>query len=400
MIIPSKPENENLRLQALHYYDILDTAAEKDFDDIVELASQLCETPISLVSLIDADRQWFKARKGLDAQETSRDFAFCAYAIGQEDEEVMSVADASRDARFSGNPLVKGHPDIRFYAGMPLVTPEGFKLGTLCVIDRKPKALTESQLFGLKILAKQVMKQLELRATVKELKRLNEANSKMLSILGHDLRGPIKNLESVVTLARQEAVSPQEFSELLGMVSKSLSTADVLFTNLMQWAVTQFEDGGPQWQQINIAALIADEIGSHSAVTDKGNAIMLNLDDAARVWADPNMVRFVVRNLVHNANKFTTQGNIAVSIKQHDQHAEICLADTGMGMNAETVSRLFDWSKRRSTVGTHGEKGTGLGLQVCKEVIEKMHGKIWVESEPGIGSRFYFTLPLTKLSIY
>src|SRR5689334_14362787 len=298
MTVPHKPENESLRLQALHYYDILDTAAEKDFDDIVELASQLCETPISLVSLIDSDRQWFKARHGMEAHETPRDIAFCAYAIHQDD--IMAVQDATADSRFRDNPLVTGSPDIRFYAGMPLITSEGFKLGTLCVIDRKPKELTQKQIFGLKILAKQVMKQLELRATVKELKRLNDANSKMLSIIGHDLRSPMQSLESVVGLAKAEALTPGEFASMINTIGKSLGSTNVLFNNLMQWASTQFDGGGPQWQQIDLKVLLTDEIVGYDYFAEKGNRFVNAIHDEVNVWADPNMVRFVIRNLVHN----------------------------------------------------------------------------------------------------
>ena len=398
MTVPHKPENESLRLQALHYYDILDTAAEKDFDDIVELASQLCETPISLVSLIDSDRQWFKARHGLEAHETPRDIAFCAHAIHQDD--IMAVHDATADARFRDNPLVTGSPDIRFYAGMPLITSEGFKLGTLCVIDRKPKDLTQKQIFGLKILAKQVMKQLELRATVKELKRLNEANSKMLSIIGHDLRSPMQSLESVVGLAKAEALTPGEFASMINTIGKSLGSTNALFNNLMQWASTQFDGGGPQWQQIDLKVLLTEEIVGYDYFAEKGNRFVNAIHDEINVWADPNMVRFVIRNLVHNANKFTQNGTITLSAKSGTLEAVICLEDTGAGMTTPTLEGLFNWEKRKSTAGTNGEKGSGLGLQVCKEVVEKMHSKIWVESEPGKGSRFYFSLPLSMLKQY
>jgi len=395
MIAPRKPENENLRLKALHYYNILDTAAEKDFDDIVELASQLCETPVSLVSLIDADRQWFKARKGMAGKETKREVAFCAHAILQDD--IMTVPDATADERFRDNPLVTGNPDIRFYAGMPLITAEGFKLGTLCVIDRKPKQLTDKQLFGLQILAKQVMKQLELRATVKELKRLNDANSKMLSIIGHDLRSPIQSLENVVSLAKADAVTPTEFTNIINTIGKSLGSANVLFNNLMQWASTQFDGGGPRWQQTDLKALLADEVAHYDYFAEKGNALVNNMHEAIKVWADPNMVRFLIRNLVHNAHKFTKNGIITLTAESKGLDAVVCVEDTGAGMSAAAISTLFSWEQRKSTLGTNGEKGSGLGLQVCKEVVDKMHGKIWVESEPGKGSRFYFSLPLSNV---
>ncbi len=158
------PEDERERIGAVQRYHILDTEEEKDFNDIVELAAQLCNTPIALVTLVDENRQWFKARTGLSIKETHRNLSFCAHAIHQND--VMIVHDALTDDRFFDNPLVLGEPFIRFYAGMPLITTDGYKLGTLAVIDREPKELTEQQLSCLRILAKQVVTLLNLRFNI------------------------------------------------------------------------------------------------------------------------------------------------------------------------------------------------------------------------------------------
>jgi PAS domain S-box-containing protein len=155
------PENEKERLKALHDYQILDTSAEPDFDGLVQLASEICETPIALITLIDEKRQWFKSALGISLQETAREISFCAHTIM--DDDVLVVADASKDARFFDNPYVVGDPQIRFYAGMPLITKHGFHLGSLCVIDQKPRRLTEKQLNDLRILGKQVINLLDLR---------------------------------------------------------------------------------------------------------------------------------------------------------------------------------------------------------------------------------------------
>lgn len=163
------PANEEQRLRELHRYKILDSVAEKSYEDITYLAAQLCGTPIALVSLVDANRQWFKARVGLDVPETSRDLAFCAHAILQPT-EILEVPDALLDARFADNALVTSDPNIRFYAGAPLVTDAGTALGTLCVIDRVPRELTDEQRASLQALSRQVMAQLELRRAVEDLK--------------------------------------------------------------------------------------------------------------------------------------------------------------------------------------------------------------------------------------
>lgn len=167
-MIPDKPANEKQRLEHLRGYEILDTEPEASFDDLTMLASHVCQTPVALISLIDADRQWFKSKVGIAVSETSRDIAFCASAILQPD--VLIVPDASQDERFAENPLVTSEPRIRFYAGATLMT-DGYALGTLCVLDRVPRELTAEQLEALRALRRQVLAQLELRSNLKRLKQ-------------------------------------------------------------------------------------------------------------------------------------------------------------------------------------------------------------------------------------
>ena len=142
MIFPKIPLNEKERLEALLAYQILDTSPEKDFDDIVQLASEICKTPISTITLIDQDRQWFKSKIGLEFNENPREIAFCAHTINCPN-QTMIVENALEDERFSQSSLVVNYPNIRYYAGVPLVNPEGFALGSLCVIDKEPRKLDD-----------------------------------------------------------------------------------------------------------------------------------------------------------------------------------------------------------------------------------------------------------------
>ncbi|MDV6166922.1 PAS domain S-box protein [Flavobacterium sp. DG1-102-2] len=182
-----RPANEAQRLSALRKYEILDTLSEEEFDRITELASLICDVPIALVSLIDHDRQWFKSRIGLDAEQTSRDLAFCQYAIM--DNDIFEVEDAAKDDRFKDNDLVTGNPNISFYAGQPIIDADGYALGTLCVIDRTPKTLTQKQRKALQLLAKEVMTLIAERrekAEMKSFKDLFDSSDDLIAVAGTD----------------------------------------------------------------------------------------------------------------------------------------------------------------------------------------------------------------------
>jgi GAF domain-containing protein len=188
------PPNEKRRLAVLWQYEVLDTVPEEVFDDLTELAARICEAPIALISLVDESRQWFKSRVGTSVSETSRDVSFCAYAINQSD--LFIVPDATKDERFAKNPLVTSDPKIRFYAGAPLITPDGHALGTLCVIDKVPRELRADQKQALRILARHVVSQLELRRRSRELAESRQKEEK--------LKGDLDKLGSELAAARRE----------------------------------------------------------------------------------------------------------------------------------------------------------------------------------------------------
>jgi GAF domain-containing protein len=196
-------QNEKQRLKVLWQYEVLDTVPEEVFDDLTELAARICEAPMALISLVDEDRQWFKSKVGTDVSETSRDISFCTYAITQPG--LFIVPDAALDKRFADSPLVTAEPKIRFYAGAPLVTPDGYALGTLCVIDKVPRELRPEQKEALSILAHHVVSQLELRRRSRELGDVRKETASLKDELAR-MRAELRAARR--ELARREKKAP------------------------------------------------------------------------------------------------------------------------------------------------------------------------------------------------
>ena len=400
---PSIPVNERERLENLRAYSILDTLPEAEYDEITFLASKICGTPISLVTLIDETRQWFKSKYGLEINETPREYAFCAHAI-QDQDNILIVPDSREDIRFQDNPLVTDHPNVVFYAGVPLVTPQGFPLGTLCVIDNVPRRLEESQIEALQALANQLIKLLELRIAFiqlgeseQRLKELNATKDRLFSIIGHDLRGPIGGFKSLIQLliSGYDLSNSKQLLEILKVIHKTAYSTYDLLENLLEWAKSQQNEIVFNPEKINLKDLVFNIMNLFSEVIlNKEINIVNEIPDDQFLVADKNMLSTVLRNLISNAIKFTPNGkSIKISVANIGDNIKISVQDEGTGIQEEDLPKLFNSLSPLSTYGTQGEKGSGLGLLLCKDFIDRHNGIIEVNSIWGKGSTFSFTLP-------
>lgn len=300
---------EALRLEELRSFGVLDSAAEQAYDDVVKLASFICDTPIALISLIDEDRQWFKARVGMNAMETPRGIAFCAHAI-TEPHALMEVPDALDDSRFANNPLVTGEEGVRFYAGAPLLTPSGAALGTVCVIDRVPRKLTEAQAEALKALSRQVVQLLALRRANAELELLSRAHTlrqRELEETQRQLKGINEELsEQTLTDALTTLKNRRAFDRLLANeYARALRTRSPLA--LLMVDVDHFKAYNDQYGHLAgdqalqaVAAAIKSQARAYDHVARYGGeefAVILPDTQVADTRAVAERIRLAVQNL-------------------------------------------------------------------------------------------------------
>ncbi|MDD2792845.1 MAG: GAF domain-containing sensor histidine kinase [Sediminibacterium sp.] len=396
MVPPQIPSDDQRRLRELYRYEILDTTYEEEFNDVVKLAATICRTPIAIISLMDAQRQWFKARVGIDATEFPRNISFCGHTITSDD-PVFEVNDATQDERFLDNPLVTGDPYIRFYAGAPLINSNGFKMGTIAVFDTKPGALNEEQMYTLQSLARQVVKLLDQNLLNKQLEQQSiklqqqmELQNRILSIIAHDVRNPIGAVKSIIELNSRKILSQQDSVELMNMAGKQIDGTVELLNNLVDWGSMQMRGRGVETEKVHVRTLVSNMFKSFEVMSSLKSNIMVNLvDEDLFVKSDINAMRFILRNLISNANKFTKEGVITVYAHKESQLVMISVSDTGVGMTQDMQNKLFDGEQYQSTTGTGNEKGSGLGLILTKDFIEMLGGTIKVESQPEKGTSVY-----------
>ena len=312
------PDNEVERLQRLRDYNILDSLDEEDFDSITRLAASICETPISLISLIDEDRQWFKSKVGMEERETHRSASFCAHAILEPD-NIFLVKDAKRDERFKENPLVLGAPKIQFYMGVPLVDKDGLALGTLCIIDRKPHTLNENQVQLLKVLSKQVMRLIELRYQNRKLtelaEQLDEKNEELHQFaitLSHDIKSPIVGIQMLIQLLKNKSSFDPESKEMeyMSLLETTIEGLQGLVSEVLNY-YRLAENEQEEFDTIEIESFVK-EIAGLQLGEDAGLVEIETDIDKLRV--KPVTLKIILSNLIDNAYRYNTNEDLIISL--------------------------------------------------------------------------------------
>ncbi|MFW5812031.1 MAG: GAF domain-containing sensor histidine kinase, partial [Alkalispirochaetaceae bacterium] len=314
-------------------------------------------------------------------------------------DELLMVEDALGDDRFVDNPLVTGEPHIRFYAGMPLVTPDGYRLGAVCAIDTTPRVLSEDQKVALGVLSRHVVDLLELRLRNRELKEVSEYKSRLLAIIAHDMRSPLNNLTSLLRLLEVATISNEQEKDLFGDLDRAMQATRGLLDNLTEW-VTRILDGGAnsvcpeRFDLRETVSSLVDQVKPRGAA--KGVTLENRIPEGVEIESDRGILRFILRNLMDNAIKYSPGGRVTVTAEDEAGVLGISVGDTGVGMSPEKLSELFKWHERSPVPGTDGERGSGIALMLSAEMASLLGAALSAESTLGEGTTVTLTIPFSQ----
>ncbi|MDB5632533.1 MAG: sensor histidine kinase [Tardiphaga sp.] len=398
MDAPNKPKaaslhpNETERLQALRSYGILDTAVEPSFDDITKIASYVCQTPISIISLVDEGRQWFKSEVGLGIRQTPLEQSICAHALLEH--SFLEIEDTTKDPRFDCNPLVTGDPHVRFYAGALLRTPDGLPLGTVCVLDDKPRVLSAGQRDVLAALARQVMSQMEFRRALLLSDRLQRNISRLMAVAGHDLKQPLQVMVMAIDRIRNRLTDEKDRQRLGYAIDAGMRMAEEL-DRLAETSVLQTGFGAPDVKPFPIADVFESILANWRLHAESKGLELVVVPSQAQVVSDPTMLRAIVGNLVGNAIKYTERGRVLVGCRRHGNTLTIEVLDSGTGIPTEQLAAIFDAFHQINPAS----EGLGLGLSIVRRTAEALGHEIELKSDLARGSHFTVRVPLAAKSL-
>jgi len=393
------PVNETERLATLYGLNVLDSAPEKDFDDIVALAAAVCGVPMSLVSLIDTDRQWFKASVGTDLAETPRDLSFCAHAILGRD--LLVVPDARLDPRFADNPAVTGECGVRFYAGAPLVTTDGYALGTLCVVDSRPRRLDVEQLQALRALARQVTSQLELRryavalaSTTARLQELERRKDELAALVGGKLRAPLRLMDAYLEGLGRTGHHDLEAADLVGRATAAhVRGLRDLLDHLLRMAEAGSGADSLHMREIDLTRLTQRAVEAVRPIAATKRIWILNQagGPSLPIIADPVRLEQVLMHLLFAAVKYTPSGGRVRVGTEIESGPAVRLDDMDLadGVRPDLFPHLY----YGAIANPSDAPGPDRGLAVAKRILDAHHATVALSDRPGDGTSLHVVFP-------
>ena len=401
------PHNELERLAALKRYNILDTLPDHAFNDATKLVSYICGVPIAHISFIDESRQWFKSEIGIGVSEVPREITFCQYTIM--DSKMVEISDTFLNDQFKDDPNVTGGFKIRFYAGIPLTTPDGYNIGTICAIDHVSKELNENQRNALSIVAKHVINQLELRTKNIELdaqrkiaERAVLAKDSFLANMSHEIRTPLNAIIGFTDLLAQTKLDATQH-DYIDSVQIAGENLLLIINDILDLSKIESGNLTIETEPFNLKKTLKHVYNLLKVKVPKDIEfnLFLDADMPEMVVGDQGRLNQVLVNLVGNALKFTEDGEVTVSVKmveETDNHYALrfSVKDTGIGIPENKLKTIFERFTQAEESTTRRFGGTGLGLSIVKQLIELQNAEIQVKSKEGRGSEFFFVLTYEK----
>ena len=389
------PPNEAQRLAAVHRYDVLDTAPDGAFDRVTRLAARIFDVPIATVSIVDHDRIWFKSLHGLDAEQIDREPGLCASAILHD--EPWVVDDAELDPRTLENPFVRGDLGLRFYAGVPLRTRDGYNLGALNVIDTKPREVTEEELATLEDLAAIVVDELELRLSARgEELRANQAKVDFIAIAAHELRTPLAAVYGAAKLLEKTDLRDDgQRTKLLGVIAEESERLSSVVGEILTGA--QLEAGRIYLSRERADPCEIAERALEAARSHLPGRILLEFaaGEVPEIETDPGRVRQILASLIDNAVKYSPEaGRVQLAVGRRGDSLRFRVSDEGVGIPPAEAEHIFERFVRLDAEQTRGVGGTGLGLYIARELAGELEGSLEYLPDEGGGSTFVLDLPL------
>ena len=392
---------EQERLKELKQYQILETAPDISFDEITELASSITNMPRAMINLLYEDVQWSKSIHGLseNIRKLPRDKSVCQYTIFEN--ETLEITDLQKDERTRNFPFVNGKPFLRYYLGAPLITPKGYGIGSLCVLDYKPRKASEEEKKNLTVLASQVMTQLELRKKNLELEKHNQFQSDLMKILSHDLRSPLNGIIGIgeLLLNLESLEKDEEVRELLLNLKYSSEQLNQLISDILNYTLIGQNGFQLERKETHIDEIVINMKKLYTSTADLKNITLtfdtVNINSAVHI--DAEKFKQIFGNLLSNAIKFTPDGgqiNSVISLDSTSNTLVLTVKDNGIGMSDETIREILSGNKPDTTDSTDGEKGTGLGTTIIHKFTKLHNGNLNISSSPGDGTTVTVNIPL------
>lgn len=399
MAVPSAPlySNEQERQDTLHSYQVTDTAKEKCFDNIVQLAIRIFNVPIAFISFIDGERTWFKASHGITVPEMPTATGLCGYTILNS--EPFIITDALQHDIAKNNALVTGPMGLRFYAAVPLTVQNGHRIGTLCIADTKTREMPEADIESLGLLADMATEQLELRKQ-SQLQVVHQQD--IMAHLSHELKNAISLVIGYAALLKDTEPGEEGFAQYCDVILKAGNRMSALAEEALVMAANRSPVFELKKSNIGLTALIKETTSRFSLLAkEKNQRLHVDIGVDVSIEGDAEKINEVIENLLSNAIKYSAHNkDIALSVQLAEQcTVRIIVKDEGPGFTDGDMMKLFQPFTRLSAKPTGGESSTGIGLYIAHKLVELHGGKIWAENSENGGAVFYVDLPCIESAL-